>query len=476
MPDTSKWGVILSSQSIQSFQDSGVGDTEKQGQTKLGQSLAKCDTYAKPVDWALARCRPRSISLSPHAVTLTLTPSALAKGEWFPVDMPTTSYDPLGTIVLLAIGEKTLLPLAHQSYLKGENKVRVRASQQDFLALAKLAGRSPDREQAFVLFTVDLPSPEPQTALAQFDPKLWVWDRDQWRAKTNGDTMAGKRVAFCVHGLGGNQNDWLCFVPSLIQAFSSKKEGSAAFYDTIWAFSYKSNAHLDLVGAELAKMAAPHFQQATGVDLFAHSMGNLVSRYAMETEALGDNRLRSEWIPHYISLAGVHEGVPVRSLQGQLWFELLFPFATRNLLTFFIPMINDFESSDPNAFLGNLNQELAPDHASAKYYTCGGTKPGLLGPIMNFIYQNSLFKGNKVDNDGLVAQYSAQALSGVLDTKSDFYKENRAKETSVTAMFDLEHNELVGMGIDGCLPTKEASGDITPFGLLLEQLATWIHP
>jgi hypothetical protein len=85
---------------------------------------------------------------------------------------------------------------------------------------------------------------------------------------------------------------------------------------------------------------------AQTVDLFAHSMGNLVSRYAMETTRL-QNRITN--VSHYVSLGGPHAGIPFGDLTHlEQAFFYLFKLSSTPCLK---DLLTDGEDGEPQTGL-----------------------------------------------------------------------------------------------------------------------------
>ncbi len=452
---------------------------------------------ATPVAWARGHGEPHGVRVSPREVTIELATGHLASDARLELTVPAPGYDPLGSMVMLAHHDGAPLPLQHVGPA-ADGRLKVEVTRADLDALVGSAAWSTEPTSTFSLFTADLPDADPE---AGFAPGLFEYQPGfrpnpekphdgypDWKpVRSCADhPLSGRRVAFLVHGLLGNPTSWRCVAPWL--AGEMKDADGEPYYEKIWAFGYESTAPLDEIGTALADFAAPCFRgvppaegheevpPVAGVDLFAHSMGNPISRYAMETADL-ENRLSTEWIHHYVSFAGVHEGVPARLLQGLIW-RLLGPLshakpATRDLLTDFIPRVGDFPSSWPNHFLRELDANLSPDAADACYYTLGGTDSNLvmdhlnLGMITNALYKvMNLMPRNLIHQDGLVAQYCSQATDGVLDTKSEFYAGN----DQATTMVDLTHLGIVGLDGASCLARDDPN-----FSRVLETVGGWIE-
>lgn len=245
--------------------------------------------------------------------------------------------------------------------------------------------------------------------------------------------LTGKRVAVLVHGIDSSLAD----LTSLAQFIASYKLplSSTPYYDAVIGFQYTSNNPLANIGEACAESLAPIVSTTSQSDLFAHSMGNLVSRYAMETSSLGSNRL-GQWIHHFVGLGGPHTGIPfanVPLLQTLAWI-----FAGDSYYCL-VDLVTHGEGGAPKtSFLTDLNTTTqGPDYNTASYFTMSGSDYAALykgiipeGHIVNGLYDLSV--GLDTVNDGLVAQYSAQ--SNVLAQQSSVWQEGPT--------FNLDHTQL----------------------------------
>jgi len=285
----------------------------------------------------------------------------------------------------------------------------------------------------------------------------------------SGDTMQGKRVAFLVHGVASELND-LVNLASYLSAVTYLQNGqSAPYYDEVWGFQYTSNAPIATIGQTFAESVIDDFKEAVGVDLFAHSMGNLVSRYAMETPSLGPQRLSSQLVDHFVGLGGPHEGVPFEVAQSILFY----------LDPTIKPCIIDLTSrgidSGMPTFLVNLNTPISPDRDTAKYYTDAGSDYAAEDPPLGTLFNAAYFVANgfqSLVNDGLVAQYSALSLlNSVLATKSASWQAVASGGGWPT--LPVSHAELKGTP-GGCTTQNPGSGQCEMIATLGPWIASWI--
>jgi putative serine esterase DUF676 len=182
-------------------------------------------------------------------------------------------------------------------------------------------------------------------------------------------------------------------------------------------FQYTSNRPLAIIGQAMADgMEQAGLQDAAVVDLIAHSLGNPISRYAIETASL-PNRIAN--VRKYISLGGPHDGLPFGNLTHLeqtffYWFKPESGPCLRDLIT------DGVEGEPQTDFLKDLNLvegEQGPNYLTTTYFTMSGDNWKLeappVGGIVHLLYIASFKKsfGTAEDEicDGLVAQYSSQS-------------------------------------------------------------------
>lgn len=233
--------------------------------------------------------------------------------------------------------------------------------------------------------------------------------------------LAGKKVAVVVHGIDSKLAD-LQSLGAYLAAYRLPDD-TTPYYDAVIGFQYSSNNPLARIGGAMASMLAPLISPAGSVDLFAHSMGNVVSRYAMETESLGANRL-GQWIHHFVGLGGPHAGVPFANIPFMQTLTWIFGGDSYYCIKDLATKGEGGETLTP--FLTDLNTLTdGPDYDTASYFTLSGSAYSTLdfgivpvGDIINGMYTLSV--GSGTVNDGLVAEYSAQ--SDVLARQSSIWQ------------------------------------------------------
>ncbi len=249
--------------------------------------------------------------------------------------------------------------------------------------------------------------------------------------------LTGKRVALVVHGLDSSLAD-LTSLGQFIHSFKLTGQPNP-YYDVVLGYQYSSSAPLAEIGADLAGfMNTVGLQHASAADLFAHSMGNLVSRYAMETLSLPQ---RIANVDHYVSLGGPHDGVPFDNLSYAVQtFFYLFPLAAEPCIR---DLLTDGKEGEPETgFLENLNLsagQQGPNLTTTQYYTMSGSDwddyDPPVGYTVSYLYWLSVGEvGAQVIEDGLVGDYSAQ--SSLLARQSQSWTANPPLDLSHTGLHD----------------------------------------
>lgn len=264
------------------------------------------------------------------------------------------------------------------------------------------------------------------------------------------------RVALCVHGIESDLPD----LNELGAHLASRQAAGHPYYDYIIGFQYSSNAPLREIGTALADSMQNVLSAAgiTQVDVFAHSMGNLVARWGIE-QGNGSYRLGPlRGGGHYVSLGGPHTGIPFGDLLFYNAFASYFPVAVRPLLQDLATTGKDGPPTYSN-FLTLLNPNSpGPDYTTAHYYSAAASDPYEelpIGPPGAFLYYLAVYPESVVD-DGLVAVYSAQ--NPVLGRESQTWQ--------LGPTLYIGHHDLVTDTID-------PSTGLSPFDVIDQWMATW---
>jgi hypothetical protein len=286
-------------------------------------------------------------------------------------------------------------------------------------------------QNGFVFFTATVAlSSEPT-----FTSGVSMWSNGQFVDAPATLDLTGKRVSVVVHGINGTLDK----LQPLGAFLADAKQGNAetVYYDVVLGFHYSSTAPLAMVGTAMAEQLKPYIQAAGQVDVFAHSMGNLVSRYAIETTSLED-RL-GPFVTHYVSIAGPHAGVPFGK---KLYYAALKWEVGNSDNPELMNCLNDLLTQgypgaplDGYSFLTDLNTPAqGPDFDRIKYYSMAGTGYASFpdGDSINTQYQKVVTDPLPALNDGVVAVYSAH--SQILGSRSASW--------TAGPTLDLSHTDL----------------------------------
>jgi len=220
-------------------------------------------------------------------------------------------------------------------------------------------------------------------------PRMGSWEC--WKPFSSPDTTP-QRTAIVLHGAGDTLADMnaLAFYLARLRA----RDGTR-YYARVYGVDYHWQAHIAGNGTLVAAMWKSAFpaDDRRRVDIFAHSMGGLVARWAIE-QAGADRGIH-----RLFTLATPHNGLPLYHLAR---CTLIAPF----VLNLAFPGIADLlQNKDPRSFINRINQPTPP--VAAAYFTFAGAHwQGFLGPIgatMRTIYSaDCVF-------DGIVPAASAQS-------------------------------------------------------------------
>ena len=218
-------------------------------------------------------------------------------------------------------------------------------------------------------------------------------------------------------------------------------------YDVVIGYAYSSANTLHDISKTFAKEFKEFLSESKHVDLFAHSMGGLVTRWALEQEGLGEK------YKNLVTFDSPHQGLAVKYKED---FESLF--SKYELCTFdMVTSSPNLDDPDQSAFLKTLNEGISPYYETANYHAFVGNHYADLtysapptfqpvhdskfnvGSLVQDIY-DEMFEG--VITDGLVPTYSSGSL--VLKRKSKSYD----KDSSHQKVVPLNHRTIVGSADD----------------------------
>jgi hypothetical protein len=360
---------------------------------------------------------------SPNGVRLTLDTSALAADGAVELRVPLNGrYDEVGSLLGIQTEDSTFHALPSQS--AGAAGIDAQLAQPVLAAIAEhLGSAEPQTLMVFTANRLEVELPLLMTSVLPFRNGEFAGDVPD---------LSGETVAVIVHGLEADLAD-LVQLGQFVSGFTRSGE-SSPYYDVVIGFQYTSNADLATIGTAMAdKMEQVGLQDAAVVDVIAHSMGNPVSRYAMETTTLS-NRIAN--VSNYIALGGPHTGVPFAKFMHteRAFFYLFDPESEPCILD----LMTDGEGGAPQTdFLTALNLsegQTGPNFDTTRYFSMSGddyrAEAPPLGVTVHLLYLFAVGPGEP--DDGLVAQYSAQ--SDVLARQSATWSPNPPLPISHTAL------------------------------------------
>ncbi|HPG57596.1 MAG TPA: hypothetical protein PKW98_07245 [Candidatus Wallbacteria bacterium] len=266
-------------------------------------------------------------------------------------------------------------------------------------------------------------------------------------------SLAGKRVALVVHGITSS----LKKSREMGEFLATFRKGGVLYYDHVIGFDYSSNARISELGAKMAAMTYPYVASAAQLDVFAHSMGNLVARYAMTTQNAEKVPNRLSMVKHYVALGGPHEGVPLVTLSGFKFFDMMAYILGIETVNCVYDLLTYVDQLEPyTAFLRDLNDfsknaGVGPEYKTLRVYSMAGQTysnyymSGIVpaGRIFNYMYKNSVENSGKplvYKIDGIVADYSAGSTTQKNLGKLSEYHKNTPGAAVIFP--ELNHGEL----------------------------------
>ncbi len=244
---------------------------------------------------------------------------------------------------------------------------------------------------------------------------LYSLDSNELEVVPDNESLSAKRVAILIHGLNNSAVDMIdtaFLVQKAITVLPPRK------YDAIWLYDYHdtTNGIKDNAVALARSLTAHGIEDAVQVDIYGHSMGGLVARWAVEKEGLGVD------VDRVFTFGTSHLGVPAQVLNFAYF------------LFYTSPGMRDLE--DSSEFIRQLNASPSPYKNKILYCTFAGSKYADYffgaGSKVAAMYHALGFTGPV---DGIVAGYSANPFN-----MSDFGVSN-------SFTFDTEpqnHSEIGG--------------------------------
>ena len=231
--------------------------------------------------------------------------------------------------------------------------------------------------------------------------------------------LANKRIALLVHGIFNDLSN-LTELASFLKKI--KRSDGTAFYDDVYGCDDEYRAGIANTGTKLALLLTEMNSPSTVIDIYAHSQGGLISRYALE-QVLAPDGIDSH-VQRLFAFGTPHEGVP-----SQVALEL----AENGIIDAIWPGIADLVSGSD--FLNNLNKGTSK--VSTDYVTFKGDDFlhyifYLLGVEVDFGIIAYASEG--VPCDGIVPEYSA--AGGIC--------QGIAHSVTRVPTFHLDHSQLKG--------------------------------
>ncbi len=281
-------------------------------------------------------------------------------------------------------------------------------------------------------------------ALSQVRGDWYILENGNLRAANANDRMTASCTAVVIHGILDDKDDVKPLAQYLFRSDIAPPPPGQRAYEAVWIYDYNWKSGI----RDSAEEFAGDLLDVVGtgkVDIWAHSMGGLVARWAIEKEQIGDE------VKRLFTFGTPHEGVPGWIGPQFLAYVLSVPV---------FPGLKDLIAE--SSFMEDLNGVTSPYAGEAEYYTLCGTSH-LGASYYNAIHRayNFFGGGGEIECDGIVPVYSAQSY--VLQNKSDYW----FVHTSALATVALNHSDL-----------RSLSGGISP---LVEQIVSdpnrdWLRP
>lgn len=375
---------------------------------------------------------------SEHPLQLDFTPSDLQNGSQIDISIPILTTTSQSLLPWMQSPEGKLICLgAPSTSTGGQFKFSVHTT-----TLKKMAASSRGSSTlsiAFGFIALEGYNPAPASG------SLKIYRNGRFEPIPSGMAFNGKRVAIVVHGIMNDISNmtplgnFLATDPQLNSVGGHYKP----MYDYVIGYDHDFRAPIDANGKLFADAVREKCATVATLDVFAHSQGGLISRWAVEKEGLDD-------IVSRVFLFGVpNEGVPQTVL---ITFLLNFVGPS---ISYWAPGISGLV--EPNGaqglpFLSRLNGGGALGSARERYYTVAGNAwwRAEYGLFMTYAYGAlGLDVSNGFEHDGIVPTYSAQAFE-TLGRKSNFYRDNPI----ASRLTPLSHPEIPTNSAGGVTPAK----------------------
>jgi pimeloyl-ACP methyl ester carboxylesterase len=365
---------------------------------------------------------PQGFTANPNGINVALDPSVMAAGSAIKVEIPTAlPYDQFGSMMFATDDNGNYVPL--DVTYDGTRKVLIGAAPKERLqAISASRGRASP-------FLFGVFSSVIARVASAASGEFYVYKNGGWQS-ARGQTMpAGKRVAVLVHGIFHTHEDMKDLARFLA---SARTNASVPLYDEVWAYSYNFGARIEDSGDLFANQLSAAMVGAITVDLYGHSMGGLVARWALEKKGLGSR------IQRLITLGTPHTGVPLQLLQLLVWFS---PHVGTSSIAEILPGVNDLvdkkvENPLSPSFLKKLNDGDSSYKGTAEDCTLAGDDGTdyWASPLTDPFYSVLA-----IQHDGIVPVYSA--LWDGLSRKSQAWANDKPNHSATVY---LTHDQLNG--------------------------------
>ena len=327
---------------------------------------------------------------SPNAVWLTIDPLAISTSRIIEIRIPwTAAYSLLGTPVFVTDPEgKRLMPIDTQYDAAGKALIGS-VTREELIAVGATAA------DPVVFYVGGMPIVEgTRTRSVPINVNS---------TRNTRITGSGKRVALVLHGINDNAAG-MSGVTSVLNNLSVYN--GYPLYTDVVAWNYGTLGTLlpiEWNAIDFASYITSTWSNATFIDIYAHSMGGLVSRKAIQL--LGPNVAN---IRQLLTMGTPHLGVPLKAMQ--LLLQQSFS-KEMSLLNFIAP--GAFDLIEGSSLLRSLPNSLGRVNA----FCTGGISPTLtLGGVPIGLLIDALYGIlGLTPDDGIVPLSSALALGQALD-------------------------------------------------------------
>lgn len=186
----------------------------------------------------------------------------------------------------------------------------------------------------------------PNVVIYRYQDKGFIRDDTKW--------SAGKKTALLVHGFPifsqGKCRDGMVGLATHLSRARKVDGVNLPSYDAIYAVEYPTKYHILDTAAVLADIVNARYPSETKIDVFAHSMGGLVTRTAIEyPDVLLGTKNISNRVGHLVTMSTPHDGIssPVVDIFKEAFGELPVEIGDMDSKGLFMNMLNFTSSKKP---------------------------------------------------------------------------------------------------------------------------------